>query len=398
MLALEQQGVAIRVYAVTDPHEELVQPRASALRARVRYLEAAGQLPLVKRLGLHAGVLLRHPAGYLRALLSMIKNGKVDQGYVASPRWQTFSHAVYLVELLDGDQRETGRPVRHLHAHFAHDPAMIAQLAHQITGIHYSFTAHARDLFQLNESVLAGRVRQAENVVTCCRANLEYLEKIIPSQRSKFELIYHGLDLQEFQDQKRVVSRPEVPIIVSAGRLVAKKGFIDLLQALECAKNNGAQFHCLIYGDGPLRDELQAWIETHGLSRDVVLAGSLAQQEYFRCLREASLFILTPAVTEDGDRDGIPNVLLEALAAGLPVISTRVAGIPEAVHHRVNGLLFRPHDIAGISAGVCELLENPQEGRRFGEAGRRMVASSFDIRQTSRQMKEMLAGCILRAG
>jgi glycosyltransferase involved in cell wall biosynthesis len=333
----------------------------------------------------------RYFKGYIRSLFYIAANNGIDKGYIASSRWDCFFQAVHLVSLLVSEERSTGKKIDHLHAHFAHDPALIAYLVHCINGLPFSFTAHARDLYQVPEKVLRDRIHHARAVITCCRANLDYVNQIAPSEQSKFSLIYHGVNLKDFQQvpNRDASSVPENPIILSVGRLVEKKGFQDLLQALLLVKERGEPFHCTIYGDGPLCQQLERWIEEHGMAGEVRLMGDCTQQELISIYQNATLFALTPVQTEDGDRDGIPNVLFEAMAVGLPVITTAVAGIPELVENNQNGLLYQPHDVDGISSGIVELLRNTEKRRQFGRAASNKVREQFDIAQAARQLKTL---------
>jgi glycosyltransferase involved in cell wall biosynthesis len=392
ILALEKIGVSIQIFALTDPHEKVVQMQVDKVQAPVHYLyEDIQSRTLRDVLNENIDVARRHFKGYIRSLLYIAANKRIDQGYTASTRWDCFLQAVHLICLLVLEERRTGKKIDHLHAHFAHDPTLIAYLIHCITGIPFSFTAHARDLYQVPEKVLTDRIHQASAVITCCRANLEYLNQIAPSQQSKFSLVYHGVNLKDFQpipnpDSSSVAA---FPIILSVGRLVEKKGFQDLLQALLIVKKRGEGFHCAIYGDGPLGKQLEAWIEEHGMTGEILLKGDCTQQELISIYQNATLFILTPVQTEDGDRDGIPNVLLEAMAVGLPVITTAVAGIPELVENNRNGLLYQPHDVEGISSGIIELLRNAEKRRQFGDTGSKKVREQFDIAQAAKRLKTL---------
>ena len=255
ILALEKIGVSIQIFALTDPHEKVVQMQVNQVRAPVHYLDEGIQpRSLRNMLNENAQVAWLHLTGYLRSLVYIAANRGIDAGYTASNRWECFLQAVHLIYLLILNERSTGKKIDHLHAHFAHDPTLIAYLMHGITGISFSFTAHARDLYQVHEKVLTDRIRQARAVITCCAANLQYLNRIAPSQQSKFSLVYHGVNLQDFQPvpNRDASSVPEKPIVLSVGRLVEKKGFQDLLQALLIVKERGEPFHCTFYGDGPL--------------------------------------------------------------------------------------------------------------------------------------------------
>lgn len=392
ILALEKIGVAIQIFALTDPHEKVVQMQVDQVQAPVHYLDAdAPSRSFRNLLNENAEVARLHFKGYLRSMWYIAANRIIDDGYTASSRWDCFLQAVRLVYILDRQQRNNGKKIDHLHAHFAHDPALIAYLVQMMTGIPYSFTAHARDLYQVPEKALTHRIRGARAVITCCGANLEYLNQIAASQHSKFRLIYHGVNLKDFQPVSSSgigTIQPE-PCILSIGRLVEKKGFQDLLQALLLVKEKGVRFRCAIFGDGPLCQQLEAWIHEHGLTDEVKLMGDRTQQELIAEYRNATLFILTPIQTEDGDRDGIPNVLVEAMAVGLPVITTAVAGIPELVENNQNGLLYESHDVDGISSGIIELLGNAEKRRQFGSAGSKKVREQFDVDLAARQLKTL---------
>jgi glycosyltransferase involved in cell wall biosynthesis len=369
-----------------------VQRQVDQVQAPIHYLEESIQPRQIgNRLREHLQVARLHFRGYIQSLFYIATHSKIDQGYIASSRWECFLQAVHLVYVLDVQERETGNKVDHLHAHFAHDPTLIAYLVHLISGIPFSFTAHARDLYQVPEEVLTDRIRLARAVVTCCGANMEYLKQIAPSQQSKFSLVYHGVNLKDFQPVQNAgaLSAAERPIILSVGRLVEKKGFQELLQALLMVKGKGQQFCCTIYGDGPLRQTLEQWIEEHGMAGDVMLMGDSTQQELISIYQKATLFALTPVQTEDGDRDGIPNVLLEAMAVGLPVVTTAVAGIPELVEDNQNGLLYQPHDVAGISSGIMQLLDNAEKRKLLGDLASKKVKEQFDVVQAAKRLKTL---------
>lgn len=361
------------------------------VRAPVYYLERDQSRSWKDLLSENIRVAGLHLRGYLRSLLYIAASKRIDEGYRASNRWECFLQAVHFVFILDQKQRNREKAIDHLHAHFAHDPALIAYLVHLMTGLPYSFTAHARDLYQVPENVLTDRIHEAKSVITCCRANLDYLNQIAPSHTSKLSLIYHGVNLNDFQPAAATQAKlsPACPLILSVGRLVEKKGFQDLLQALFLVKQQGVEFECAIYGDGPLNGHLQRWIEEHGMTGEVTLKGDRTQQELISVYQRAALFILTPIQTEDGDRDGIPNVLVEAMAVGLPVVTTAVSGIPELVDHNQNGLLYKPHDVDGISSGIIELLRNTEKRKQFGSTASKKVMEQFDITRAATRLRTL---------
>ena len=395
IMALEQLGIELQLFPITDPREPVVQPQVAQVRAPVVYLDAAVQRGRAAILAEHLLAALAAPVRYVKTLGYVLRNKQLDEGYTAASRWECFVEAVYLARLLQRARRR-GHPIDHLHAHFAHDPTLIALLVHKLTGISYSFTAHARDLFQIPRPSLTERIAAATAAVTCCAANLGYLTESAPTQmRGKIRLIHHGVDLHGFQpasekQEPRSESRPSTdgspPLILSVGRLVEKKGFPDLLLALARLKERGYRFRCAIYGDGPLHGELAAQIVRLGLDDEVTLAGECAQRELIPVFQRANIFALAPFVTEDGDRDGVPNVLVEAMACGLPVVATAVAGIPELVAHERNGLLVPPQNPEALAGALAALLDDAAKREQYGAMARYTVVESFDLRAAAREL------------
>ena len=176
------------------------------------------------------------------------------------------------------------------------------------------------------------------------------------------------------------------PVILSVGRLVKKKGFPDLLLALGLLKQRGHRFRCAIYGEGPLHAELAAMLERLDLRDEVMLPGAVAQCDLIPVFQRADIFALAPFVTEDGNRDGVPNVLVEAMACGLPVVSTAVSGIPELVAHERNGLLVAPHDPEALAGALAALLDDAALRAQLGAEARRTVVDYFDLRAAAREL------------
>jgi len=376
VLALERLGFPIRLFALTDPREPLAQPDLARVRAPVSYLDGAGALAD------HLRVALASPGRYARAAWFVARHRESDLGYHSASRARCLTFAVRLARLL---RRERGRPgaSTHLHAHFAHDPALVALLTHWLAGIPWSFTAHARDLHQVPDAALAQRVASATATVTCSQAGAERLRSAVPEGlRGRVRLVRHGVDVEAFRPRPAGTGRqPGPPRIVSVGRLVEKKGFPDLVDACRLLRDGGHRFRCAIYGDGPLHDELTKAVgRPQSLAGTVSLAGPRTRGQLLAELQQADVFALTPFVTADGDRDGIPNVVVEAMACGLPVVATAAGGIGEIVEHGVNGLLADPHDAPAVAAHLAALLGDERLRQRLGDAARRTVVEHFDAR------------------
>lgn len=395
VLALEKLGVQVHIFAVTHPHEAIVQAQVADVQAPVDYLEVAQQRRWWAIFREHLLILGLAPYRYLSTLIYLLYHREFDEGYTASSRIVCFLQAVYMAGLLRRAHQQ-GNPIAHLHAHFAHDPTLIAHLVQRLTGIGFTFTAHARDIYQIPKRVLGERIKAAGAVVTCCATNIDYL-KTVAADHAKLRVIHNGVNLQEFQPPTVNHSSKAIPLILSASRLVEKKGYPDLLHAYQRLKAAGYRFRSVIYGDGPLQKPLAALIDELGLQQEVQLAGACTQQELRQVLTQADIFALTPFVTDDGDRDGVPTVLVEAMACGKPVVSTTVVGVPELVTHEVNGLLVTPHDVTGITTALATLLDDAAKRRRLGCAARDTVVNHFDLHAGAVQLARLYTTMAARA-
>jgi glycosyltransferase involved in cell wall biosynthesis len=379
ILEVRRHGVNLRLYALLDPHEKIVHPTAGELVPEVGYLNLAGR-PWRSRWRLLWGAAAQaaaRPAGAAKvawALLSVHRS-------VPSLR-----HAVEGLWLAR-ELRKQG--VTHLHSHFAHGPTAVAYLASLAGGPPFSFTAHAKDLYTTLPRNIRIRARAARFVITCTDANGRYLQELLEHDASvPIHVVHHGTDLERFDPARR---RPEPGLIVSVGRLVPKKGFSILVDALSRAADGGLDFHCEVYGGGPMRAELEARTHRLGLENRLSFHGARPMDDIVAAYSRAMVFVLAPAVLNNGDRDGIPNVLVEAMAAGVPVISTHVSGIPELIEDGEDGLLVEPSDGEALAAAIRRVLEDPSLAARLASAGRRKVEREFDMVTNSRRVAELLA-------
>ena len=380
---LERLGVAVSILALVRSGESLVQAEVADVRAPVRYLEASP----VRRATSHLHVLSRSPWRYARTLAYAHRRRQLFGGYTESGPSAAFGAAVRAADELARQGRDIA--FSHIHAHFAHDPALVALLVHQLTGLPFTFTAHARDLYQIPDRALVARAREAVAVITCCRANHDHISRVV-AHAAPVELIYHGVDRRRFAPAGGGM-RPGAPLILSVGRLVEKKGFDDLLEACAVLAGNGKRFRCAIYGDGPDRGRLESLRDRLGLGEAVSFEGARTHAELVPAFQRADIFALTPRVTEDGDRDGVPNVLLEAMACAKPVVSTPVGGIAEVVRDGVSGLLIGGRDTAAIAAGIGALLDDAALRQRLG-AGAAQTAADFDGRNAARRLAALFRG------
>jgi glycosyltransferase involved in cell wall biosynthesis len=268
-----------------------------------------------------------------------------------------------------------------LHAYFAHRPAAVAERAAGALGKPYSFSVHARDIRKVPAPELARRARRAACVVAC---NGDAAAELRPTG-ARVELVPHGVDLSRFD----AVPAPEAkPLrLLAVGRLVPKKGFEVLLEAI--AGLSGA-IRLRIVGDGPLRPRLERAVAEAGEAGRVTLAGTATHRELPRAYAEAHAVVVPSVEDADGDRDGLPNVVLEAMASGRPVVASAIAAIPSAVRDGATGLLAPPGDSLALRSALERLRDDPALGARMGEAGRALVERRFDLGRCTERMRNRL--------
>ena len=396
VLALERRGAQLAVFALAASGEQVVHPRVASVRARVTVLTRRDQswpARLRARARDHATVLTASPARYAATAVYALRHPGLADGYGSCTVRRGFGHAVAVTaEILR--LRRAGRPPRHVHAHFAHDPALVGLLVARLTGLPFSFTGHARDLTQIPAAALVARAAAATTLVTCCEANADHIRATVPEAAlPPLLVLHHGTDLTRFHPAA-ATGRGPVPTILSVGRLVEKKGFDDLLRALAGVRAAGTPFMCHVYGDGPMRGRLLALRDALGLRDQVRLPGACDQDRVVSALARADVFALASRPTDDGDRDGIPNVLVEAMSCGVPVITTSAGGIPELVRHEENGLVAPPGDVPALTAELQRLLQDPALRSRLGAAARRTVEEGYDVSAAARTLEAVFAQAV----
>lgn len=293
----------------------------------------------------------------------------------ACRRLHHFFQAVYLADWVKRHN------VRHIHAHYAYHSASAARVAASLADIGYSFTAHANDIYR-SRWQMREKIENAVFCATCTGYNAGYLrEHYAQSCPDRVIKVYHGIDLKHFECRPRNRALPEqAPFhILSVGRLREKKGFTFLIEACALLKDRGFSIKTTIVGEGPDRKALETLIADKGLDSIVRLTGSMPHRQVRKLLEDADVFVLPCIIASDGSRDGIPNVILEAMAMRLPVVSTTVSAIPEAVEHGSTGLLVPPGDTPALAEAISRLVSAPGEHVGMGDAGRRKVAKDFDL-------------------
>ena len=284
------------------------------------------------------------------------------------------------------------RGITHLHAHFGTVSTSVARLAAWLAGITYSFTTHAKDIYHNYEEPveLAIKLRDAAAAVTISDFNVAYLRERFGVDAEKVVRIYNGLDLDRFTWLPPRAGGE----ILAIGRLVEKKGFDILIAAMERLRARGRDATSRIIGAGEAEEALQAQIDAAGLGDQVRLDGPRPQADIMAALRDAAMLVCPSVVGEDGNRDGLPTVLLEAMALGTPCIATDVTGIPELARDGETGLCVAERDADALAAAIACLLDDQELGRRFSEAGRALIEREFDIASNAASLRCVFADAI----
>ena len=377
LLALEARGVPLHIFSLERPNDPRFHEDLPKLKARVAYVPGLSEMNTL--LGHHRRASKCFKKRYYRALLYALVRGKptlawrfLQSGYVANEAQRL--------------------RLSHLHAHFANRPASVAFFASKITGIPYSFTAHAMDIFkaEVNPKSLSRKLQAARFVVTVSDFNKTYLETKTNGARVNIVRIYNGIDLERFSPDGAPSSSPFTLLCVA--RLVEKKGISILIEACRHLRDRGVAFRCWIVGKGRIRPKLEALIKEWKLREHVHLLGPHTQMEVRERYRAAQLYVLPCIVSSDGNRDGLPVSIVEALACGLPVVTTPVTGIPEVVSHNHNGLLVASGDAQAVADAIQSLINDRGLYEQLHQNARPSVASRFDVNETAELLRRLLQG------
>jgi glycosyltransferase involved in cell wall biosynthesis len=380
ILRLEELGYHLHLFAMRNPGEAKVHENVRRVSAPVTYIPDYFWRYFFAFLLANFRVWRSRPRLYWQACRFALVRSFCRRSVSTLKR---FLQAAYLIE-----RGLPGTGVAHLHAHFSHGPTTVAYFTSWLTKISYSFSAHAKDIYLQEHDFLRQKIWWAKFVVTCTDFNRDYLLRAAGNDAAIFRS-YHGIDLQLFQPASAEPQPQRRPIILSIGRLVPKKGFPILLHALQQLKQQ-SPFRCYIIGSGPMQRVLEELCDRLDLRHCVEILAPMSQTEVLSYYRQADLFALACEVQQDGDRDGIPNVLVEAMVMGIPVVSTAISGIPELIKHGVNGWLVPEKDPAALAQAIIKLLADPALARRLTAAGRAKVQHDFDARRNVEKIGRLL--------
>ncbi len=375
--ALEQRGLSILIASLRHPTDKQVHPIHAQIRAALLYLpEYLYQEPArVVRAWWRA----RRLPGYAAARAAWLRDLWRDR---SANRARRFGQALVLAAELPQD-------IVRLHAHFLHTPASVVRYAALMCALPWSGSAHAKDIWTSPEWELREKLADCDWLVTCTATNRDYLAQLAPPGR--VELVYHGLDLDRFAADTRPpssrdgCSADDPVVLLSVGRLVEKKGTDVLLEALSLLPA-GLHWRLVHVGGGPLRKDLEHKAAMLGLAERIRWCGAMAQAQVLALYRSADLFALASRIAEDGDRDGLPNVLMEAQSQGLACVASDVSAIHELIIDGQTGMLVPPQQPQALAQALRQLIQDPERRSQLGQAGRIRVAARFGMQSNIAQL------------
>lgn len=370
ILSLQQRGLDYQLVSLRHPTDARRHPVNGEISAPVNYLPE--YLMREPRRVFQAWWSVRKTANYKKVRACWIADLKRD--FTAS-RLRRFGQAIVLAH-------ELPPHINWIYAHFLHTPASVARYAANLRGLPWSCSAHAKDIWTSPGWDLAEKIVDMAWLVTCTQTNADHLRTLAAGQSDKIVLLYHGIDLTRFpvpnQPEKFVESSaPSGPVrILSVGRAVEKKGYGTLLDALAMLPED-LNWRLDHIGGGALLNGLKARAVTLGLQEKINWLGARSQDEVLQYYRQSDIFVLASRIADDGDRDGLPNVLMEAQSQGLACLSTRVSAVPELIIDNETGILVEPEEPQALSAALRRLIIDLPLRQRLGRAGAERVHDSF---------------------
>lgn len=379
ILAVEAAGVDVSIVSLRLPDDGRFHADLARVRALVRYLPASSRASSSSWLDAVASLVHVQPGALGQAV-----------GFVRLlPGRQQARVLLQGIELAEHAARER---LDHLHAHFMTVAAHTTFVAHVLTGIPFTVTAHAKDVYRatVDPRVWQAIARRATAIVTVSDANERYIrEHLLPSRDARVVKIFNGVPLDRLP--AATGRRRDRRLVLAVGRLVEKKGFDVLLDACALLVDRGVAFRCVVVGDGDEHERLEARRRELGLDGDVTFTGVLSRDRVHDLMREARVLAAPFVVGADGNRDALPTVLLEALAAALPAVTTPVGGVPEIVRHEREGLIVAPRDPLALADGIARLLADDDLHARCTNSGRSRVREQFDRARTVGALLDLFA-------
>jgi glycosyltransferase involved in cell wall biosynthesis len=372
ILLLEELGFTMRLFSMRQPRESFSHASVGRIKARVDYLPTELLPEFFRLLVPNIFLAVKRPRAFRTALYT------ARQGLTTGGELATLKHLLQAGYLTNTHLLPAGN-IAQLHGHFAHSPTSVTMFASLLSGIPFSFTAHAKDIYTSDRDKLRRKIAGARFVATCTRQNKEYLQAVAPHCATPIYCIYHGIDLNLFQQSgaPRGTTNNAFKILTVA-RITEKKGLPTVYRALALLRDAGVRFRHTLIGDGDDKERILALIAALGLSEHCRWLGTRTHEEVLEQYRQSDLFVLGCEIAKSGDRDGIPNVLVESLAMGVPALSTDVSAIPEILINGDTGLTVPPSQPETMATAMQRILCDAKLRQHLIAGGIKFVRENFD--------------------
>ncbi len=382
ILLLENLGFTMRLFPMRQPREDFSHASVKEIKARVDYLPTELLVDFFRLLRPNIFLAAKKPKQFRETLRT------AAQGISKGKELATLKHLLQ-AGYLANNHLEKDPSIAQLHGHFAHSPTSVTMFASLLSGIPFSFTAHAKDIYTSDKEKLRRKIAQAKFVVTCTRHNKEYLDAFAGDCPTPIYCVYHGIDTALFQ-QTEVSCATHSPFkILTVARMTQKKGLATIYQALAGLHAQGVRFQHTLIGDGDDREKILALIAELGLKEHCQWLGTRTHEEVLLHFRASDLFVLGCEIAANGDRDGIPNVLVESLAMGVPALSSAVSAIPEILIDGKTGMTVPPSQPEQLGKAMLRLLTDEQLRRQLIAGGQELVKDTFDNRRWIEKLAEL---------
>ncbi len=379
ILLLEQLGFRMRLFPMRHPREDFCHDSVKQIQARVDYLPTELLLDFPRLLLPNLFLAVKRPALFKHGLGLALKR------YKRTANLATFKHLLQ-AGYLTNHHLLNDTTLSHLHGHFAHSPTSVTMFAALLSGRSFSFTAHAKDIYTSNPKQLREKIRLAKFVITCTDYNRRYLENIAEGLDTPIHCIYHGIDLKLFSPKTDHQNCTPPYALLTVARMTEKKGLPTLYRALQILKSQNFPFKHTLIGDGDDKAQILRLITELGLDEQCQCLGTRTHKEVLKQFEKSDLFVLACEIAGNGDRDGIPNVLVESLAMGVPGLSTTVSAIPEILIHNKSGITVAPSEPETMATNIQEILENRTLRNTIIQGGIQHTREHFDNRQLVAEM------------
>ncbi len=386
ILLLEQLGFTMRLFPMRQPRESFSHASVKEITARVDYLPTELLVDFPRLLRPNIFLAAKKPKHFRETLRT------AAQGVSKGKALATLKHLLQ-AGYLTNTHLEKDLSIAQLHGHFAHSPTSVTMFASLLSGIPFSFTAHAKDIYTSDKEKIRGKIAQAKFVVTCTRHNKEYLDALAGDSSTPITTpiycVYHGIDTALFQQTSASFTTHNPFKILTVARMTAKKGLPTIYHALAGLQAQGVRFEHTLIGDGDDREQILALIAELGLTEHCRWIGTRTHEEVLLHFKASDLFVLGCEIAANGDRDGIPNVLVESLAMGVPALSSNVSAISEILIDGKTGMTVPPSQPEQLGKAMLRILTDEQLRRQLIVGGQELVKDTFDNRRWIEKLAEI---------